>query len=55
MDERREIFRVYIKLCKHGSSPISVRNSQRIDYKQLYQHECNWKNEKCVNEKLRFH
>ena len=32
MDERREIFRVYIELCKHGSQPISDQNSQMLYY-----------------------
>ena len=35
MDERREIFRVYIELCKHVSQPISDQNSQMLYYKFL--------------------
>ena len=35
MDERREIFRVYIELCKHGSQPVSVQNPQMLYYKYL--------------------
>ena len=35
MDERREIFRVYIELSKHGSQPISVQNPQRLYHKYL--------------------
>ena len=36
MDERREIFRVYIELCKHGSQPISDQNSQMLCYNKVY-------------------
>ena len=32
IDERREIFRVYIEFCKHGSQPISDQNSQMLYY-----------------------
>ena len=31
-----EISRVYIELCKHGSCPISVQNSQMLYYKSIY-------------------
>ena len=33
MDERREIFRVYLELCKYGSRPIKDRNSQMLYYR----------------------
>ena len=36
MDERREIFRVYIELCKRGSQPISDQNSQMLYYNIIY-------------------
>ena len=36
MDERREIFCVYIELCKHGSQPINDQNSQMLYYNVSY-------------------
>ena len=35
MDERREIVRVYIELCKNGSQPISDQNSQMLYYELI--------------------
>ena len=38
MYEQREIFRVYIELCKHVSRPISDQNSQMLYYKYHKKH-----------------
>ena len=37
-EEWREIFRVDIELCQHGSWPISVQNLQMLYYNIIYDH-----------------